>query len=99
MNSAASLLQPDANPALYINSVLMLYVDLPDTPSRANTQDQRQARSWFDRGVPLAARGNSEIGLPKTCDLGNVLSVYMTWQWEPVGNAKSSRICGSRPAM
>ena len=54
MNSAASLLQPDANPALYINSVLMLYVDLPDTPSRTNTQDQRQARSWFDRGVPLA---------------------------------------------
>ena len=32
----------------------MLYVDLPDTPLRANTQDQRQARSWFDRGVPLA---------------------------------------------
>jgi hypothetical protein len=54
MNSAASLLQPDANPALYISSVLMLYVDLPDTPLRTNTQDQRQARSWFDRGVPLA---------------------------------------------
>jgi hypothetical protein len=28
-------------------------VDLPDTALRANTQDQRQARSWFDRGVPL----------------------------------------------
>ena len=54
MNSAASLLQPDANPALYISSVLMLYVDLPDTPLRTNTQDQRQARVWFDRGVPLA---------------------------------------------
>jgi hypothetical protein len=54
MNSAASLLQSDANPALYISSVLMLYVDLPDTPLRTNTQDQRQARSWFDRGVPLA---------------------------------------------
>ena len=53
MNSAASLLQPDANPALYISSVLMLYVDLPDTAMRANTQDERQARSWFDRGVPL----------------------------------------------
>ena len=54
MNSAASLLQPDANPALYISSVLMLYVDLPDTPLRTNTQDQRQARSWFDRGISLA---------------------------------------------
>ena len=54
MNSAASLLQPDANSALYVSSVLMLYVDLPDTPLRTNTQDQRQARSWFDRDVPLA---------------------------------------------
>jgi hypothetical protein len=53
MNSAASLLRPDANSALYVSSVLMLYVDLPDTPLRTNTQDQRQARSWFDRGVPL----------------------------------------------
>jgi hypothetical protein len=53
MNSAASLLRPDANSALYVSSVLMLYVDLPDTPLRTNPQDQRQARSWFDRGVPL----------------------------------------------
>ena len=53
MNSVASLLQPDANAALYVSSVLMLYVDLPDTPLRTNAQDQRQARSWFDRGVPL----------------------------------------------
>jgi len=36
---------------LYVNSVLILYADLPDTPFRANTQDQRQARSWFDRGI------------------------------------------------
>ena len=53
MNSAASLLQPDCNPALDVSSVLTLYVDLPDTALRANTQDQRQARSWFDRGVSL----------------------------------------------
>src|SRR5207248_7033222 len=26
---------------------------LPDTPSRASVPDQRQARIWFDRGVPL----------------------------------------------
>jgi hypothetical protein len=54
MNSAASLLQPESNPALYVSSVLVLYVDLPDTPLRTNPQDQRHARSWFDRGIPLA---------------------------------------------
>src|ERR1043166_455893 len=54
MTSAASLLQPDSNPALFVSSVLTLYVDLPDTPLRASTQDQRQARAWFDRHVPLA---------------------------------------------
>jgi hypothetical protein len=54
MNSAASLLQPESNPALYVSSVLTLYVDMPDTPLRANTQDQRQACSWYDRVVPLS---------------------------------------------
>jgi len=54
MNSIASLLQPDSNAALYVSSVLTLYADLPDTTLRVNTQDQRQARSWFDRGVSLS---------------------------------------------
>jgi hypothetical protein len=54
MTSAGSLLEPDANPALYIASVLTLYIDLPDTPWRASVQDQRQARTWFDRGVSLS---------------------------------------------
>jgi hypothetical protein len=54
MTSVASLLEPGNNPALYAVSVLTLYVDLPDTPLRTNTQDQRQARSWFDRGIPLS---------------------------------------------
>ena len=53
MTPAAALLEPANNPALYVSSVLTLYVDLPDAPLRANTQDQRQARSWFDRGVSL----------------------------------------------
>ena len=53
MTPVSLILQPDSNPALYVSSVLTLYVDLPDTALRANTQDQRQARSWFDRGVPL----------------------------------------------
>lgn len=54
MTPISSLLQPDTNPALYVSQLLMLYVDLPDTPLRANSQDQRQARLLFDRGVPLA---------------------------------------------
>ncbi len=54
MNSVASLLQPDSNAALYVSSVLTLYADLPDTALRVNTQDQRQARRWFDRGVSLS---------------------------------------------
>jgi hypothetical protein len=54
MTPVASLLDPASNRALYVSSVLTLYVDLPDTPLRANTQDQRQVRNWFDRGVSLS---------------------------------------------
>jgi hypothetical protein len=53
MIPAASILDSNTNPALYVNAVLTLYVDLPDTPLRASVPDQRQARSWLDRGVPL----------------------------------------------
>jgi hypothetical protein len=47
------MLDPNTNPTLYVSAVLTLYVDLPDTPLRSSVPDQRQARSWFDRGVPL----------------------------------------------
>lgn len=53
MTPAASILEPNSNPALYVSAVLTFYVDLPDTPLRASVPDQRQARIWFDRGVPL----------------------------------------------
>ena len=54
MTPVSSLLQPESNPTLYVSSVLTLYVDLPDTPLRDSTQDQRQARGWFDLQVPLS---------------------------------------------
>jgi hypothetical protein len=53
MTPSASILEPNSNPAQYIATVLTLYVDLPDTPLRASVPDQRHARLWFDRGVPL----------------------------------------------
>jgi hypothetical protein len=53
MTPAASILEANSNPALYVAAILTLYVDLPDTPLRASVSDQRQARIWFDRSVPL----------------------------------------------
>jgi hypothetical protein len=53
MIPASSILDPNSDPAPYVAAVLTLYVDLPDTPLRASVTDQRQARLWFDRGVPL----------------------------------------------
>jgi len=53
MTPAASFLEPNSNPALYVAAVLTLYVDLPDTPLRASVLDQRHARIWLDRCVPL----------------------------------------------
>jgi hypothetical protein len=53
MTPAASLLPPESNPALYVSTVLMLYVDLPDTPLRANARDQWLARTLHEQAVPL----------------------------------------------
>jgi hypothetical protein len=36
-----------------VAAVLILHVDLPETPLRASVQDQWQARHLHDRGVPL----------------------------------------------
>src|SRR5207237_943506 len=53
MTPVGSLLQPDSNPAMYVSSVLTLYVDLPDTALRASASDQWLARRLYDEGVPL----------------------------------------------
>lgn len=41
-----------AGPA-YVAAVLVLYIELPDTPRTASAYDQAVARSLFQRGVPL----------------------------------------------
>lgn len=43
---------PVAGPA-YVAAVLAMYVDLPDTPIRANAQDRWVARKLNEDGVPL----------------------------------------------
>jgi hypothetical protein len=44
---------PSPDPATYVAAVLILYVELPETPLRASAQDQWHARRLYDRGVPL----------------------------------------------
>jgi hypothetical protein len=44
---------PDSDPAAYTAAVVLLYVELPETPLSASVQDQRLARSLHDRGIPL----------------------------------------------
>jgi hypothetical protein len=39
--------------AAYVATLLMLYVDLPDTPLRPAPQDQSTARRLYGQGVPL----------------------------------------------
>jgi hypothetical protein len=43
----------DPETASYVNTVLTLYLGLPDTPLRARTQDRRLARQLHERGVAL----------------------------------------------
>ncbi len=44
---------PTAGPA-YVAAVLMLYLDLPDTPLRVSPQDQSLAAKLHEQGVPLS---------------------------------------------
>jgi len=44
---------PAGGPA-YTAAVLMLYLDLPDTPLRPSPQDQALARRLHEQGVPLS---------------------------------------------
>ena len=42
-----------SDPAAYVATVVMLYVELPHTPLRASVSDQWLARRFHDDGVPL----------------------------------------------
>jgi len=53
MTPVGALLGPGGDPVTYVALVTSQFVELPETPLRANLQDQRQARRWFDAGVPL----------------------------------------------
>src|SRR5271169_1215447 len=44
---------PESDSPAYVSAVILLYVELPETPLSANPQDYRQARRLHDRGVPL----------------------------------------------
>jgi len=44
---------PIAAPA-YVATVLMRYVDLPDTPLRPSPRDHALARQLFDQGIPIS---------------------------------------------
>jgi hypothetical protein len=49
MNAQAS----DSDPAAYMAAVVLLYVELPETPLSASIQDQQLARRLHDRRIPL----------------------------------------------
>ena len=40
--------------AAYVAALIMLYVDLPDTPLRPSPQDQSVARKLYQQNVPLS---------------------------------------------
>lgn len=46
-------LSAPAEAVAYELAVVILYLDLPETPVNVNVSDRRQTRRWFERGVPL----------------------------------------------
>ena len=64
MTPAASLLQPDSNPALYVAAVLTLYVDLPDTPLRASVSGPTARPPGSMTRRPAASSGDRFASWP-----------------------------------
>ena len=44
---------PDSEPSVYTAAVILLYLELPETPLSASSHDHRMARRLYDGGVPL----------------------------------------------
>jgi hypothetical protein len=42
-----------SDPAIYVSTVILLYLDLPDTPLSARLQDHSHARRLHERGISL----------------------------------------------
>jgi hypothetical protein len=45
---------PHANTDGYVADVLKLYLQLPETPSRTNPNDRKNATEWYKRGIKLS---------------------------------------------
>jgi hypothetical protein len=48
-----SLASPQDSPDIYVLAVLGMYVELPDTPSRASPLDEACARRFFQGNIPF----------------------------------------------
>jgi hypothetical protein len=48
-----SLIAPQPNRDIYVLAILGLYLELPDTPSRASPLDEMWAHRFFDRDIPF----------------------------------------------
>lgn len=88
---------PAAGPA-YVAAVLLLYVDLPDTPLRPSPQDQALACRLYEQGVPLSLveaamllgslrrliRPNDLLPLPRIRSLAYFQPVIIELQQQPL---------------
>ncbi|HEY1897359.1 MAG TPA: hypothetical protein VGG62_13850 [Terracidiphilus sp.] len=43
----------ESDSTAYVNAVILLYVELPETPLSASLQDHRRARRLYEQGIPL----------------------------------------------
>jgi len=89
-----------AGEAAYVATVLMMYTDLPDTPSRPSSLDQTLARSLHQQGVPFSlvesalllaslrrlARPNHLPPLPRIRSLAYFQPVITELQQHPLPN-------------
>lgn len=54
MSSASDQSMTPCDEAAYVATLIMLYIDLPDTPLRPSPHDQSTARRLYRQGVPLS---------------------------------------------